>query len=100
MSEPRPEDVVTMLKGFVIRIEDSSRGCFSDEAAHGALAAIHGECLKTLELLDRPDLMVRAFGGRTAAPVPFDPLNGASRGVGRCTCPCGRGTDPSCPVHP
>lgn len=30
----------------------------------------------------------------------FDPLGGASRGVGRCTCLAGRGTNPSCPVHP
>lgn len=31
---------------------------------------------------------------------PFDPLGGAHRGVGRCTCYCGAGTDPNCPVHP
>lgn len=29
-----------------------------------------------------------------------DPLGGAARGVGRCTCAAGPGTNPSCPVHP
>lgn len=38
---------------------------------------------------------------RAARPLPdFNPVGGASRGVGRCTCPCGKGTDPGCPVHP
>lgn len=34
-------------------------------------------------------------------PIPdFNPLGGGLRGVGRCTCPAGRGTNPACPVHP
>jgi hypothetical protein len=39
-------------------------------------------------------------GGHLATLPDFNPLSGASRGVGRCTCPCGKGTDPGCPVHP
>jgi len=30
----------------------------------------------------------------------FHPLGGASRGVGRCICAAGPGTNPACPVHP
>lgn len=30
----------------------------------------------------------------------FNPLGGAARGVGRCTCPAGPGTNPACQVHP
>lgn len=30
----------------------------------------------------------------------FNPLGGAARGVGRCTCAAGPGTNPACPVHP
>jgi len=30
----------------------------------------------------------------------FNPLGGASRGVGRCICAAGPGTNPACPVHP
>jgi hypothetical protein len=32
--------------------------------------------------------------------VVFDPLGGAARGVGRCNCAAGPGTNPGCPVHP
>jgi hypothetical protein len=54
----RPEEIVTMFKGFVLRIEDNSRGSFSDEAAHRFLAAINEECHKTLATLARPDILV------------------------------------------
>lgn len=38
---------------------------------------------------------------RDFGPLPaFNPVGGASRGVGWCTCPCGKGTDPGCRVHP
>lgn len=30
----------------------------------------------------------------------FNPLGGAARGLGRCTCAAGPGTNPLCPVHP
>lgn len=30
----------------------------------------------------------------------FNPLGGASRGVGRCVCAAGPGTNPACEVHP
>jgi hypothetical protein len=39
-------------------------------------------------------------GRRYADPGGFNPLGGAARGIGRCSCPAGRGTDPGCPVHP
>lgn len=30
----------------------------------------------------------------------FNPLGGASRGIGHCSCAAGPGTNPACPVHP
>lgn len=30
----------------------------------------------------------------------YNPLGGAARGVGRCTCLAGPGTNPGCQVHP
>jgi hypothetical protein len=63
--KPWPMDVAkvaTMLHGFTMRVEDMSRGSFSDEAAHRFLAAIHEEAAKVLAVLNRPDLLAEAFG--------------------------------------
>lgn len=39
--------------------------------------------------------------GRIAArKLDWNPLGGASRGVGHCRCAAGPGTNPTCPVHP
>lgn len=64
-SAPRPSfdaEIVTALHGFAIRIEDNSRGSFSNEGAHRALAAIHEEAARMLAALNRPDLIAEVFG--------------------------------------
>lgn len=50
---------------------------------------------------------IRTFrGGRdtepewASTPREFNPLGGAARGVGRCVCAAGPGTNPACEVHP
>lgn len=62
--EPRPRNeaaLVTMLHGFVIRVEDVARGSYSEEAARRALAAIHEEAAKMLAALNRPDLLAEVL---------------------------------------
>lgn len=66
----------------------------------------------TLEMDAPPHLIVpipglesgRSDGAQVVATIvddpAFHPLGGASRGMGRCTCAAGPGTNPSCPVHP
>jgi predicted HAD superfamily Cof-like phosphohydrolase len=34
------------------------------------------------------------------AQTEFNPLGGAARGVGRCVCAAGPGTNPACEIHP
>lgn len=64
MSERSVSDghLVVMLTGFAARIEDNSRGTFSDAEAHRALTAINAEASKTLAILKRPDLLAEVVG--------------------------------------
>lgn len=43
---------------------------------------------------------ITRFGRNVDRAVGFHPLGGASRGVGRCVCAAGPGTNPACEVHP
>jgi len=43
---------------------------------------------------------LESLGVEFTAGKELNPLGGASRGYGRCTCAAGPGTNPSCPVHP
>ncbi len=72
----RASGLLTMFKGFVTRIEDNSRGSFSDEAARRFLAAINEECAKTLAGLDRMDLLDPILTGKIA------PMSDASNETG------------------
>lgn len=46
------------------------------------------------------DELIRFAAEEFVEANKFNPLGGASRGVGKCTCAAGPGTNPSCPVHP
>lgn len=65
-------------------------------------ALLHRESVLTSEQIKDIEADPRGADriARTLPEQEFNPLGGASRGIGRCTCAAGPGTNPSCPVHP
>lgn len=58
---PNDAKLVTALHGFLLLVEDVSRGSYSDYEAHRALSAIHGEATRMIAVLNRPDLLAEVI---------------------------------------
>lgn len=61
-----------------------------------SVAAAGAQVVSLLAWMLRAENMRPELGDAPA----FNPLGGASRGVGRCICAAGPGTNPGCQVHP
>lgn len=71
-----------------------------DAAGNIKGVSLSGEAGERLERILSGELKEPAHMKAIRELRDFNPLGGAHRGVGRCTCYCGPGTDPACPVHP
>lgn len=66
-------------------------------ATYKRLAAALGEDPRVIHVARWPEV---SYVGKQEDMPGFNPLGGAARGIGRCACLAGPGTNPACPVHP